>query len=154
MLDPRKHQVSQPWHPELWSKRVMAVVVDSVLLVNIYAPTDRHERERLFRQMRQWPWPQLEVVLFGDFNCVQSPHLDRLGGLRSERPESPELETLLRVLGLEDAYTLAQATMDDTVLEPVDYYTYWNADRPAGLIVSMLARYGQRSSSRFKYNCL
>ena len=123
----------------------MEVVVDSVLLVNIYAPNDRHEREHLFGQMRQWPWSQLEVVLFSNFNCVQSPHLDRLGGLRSGRPESPELETLLRVLGLEDAHTLAQSTMEDTSIGA--------GDRPAGLIVSMSARYGQRSSSRFIYNC-
>ena len=52
LLDPRKHQVSQQWHPELWSKRVMGVVVDSVLLANIYASNDRHERENLFGQMR------------------------------------------------------------------------------------------------------
>ncbi|CAI5722812.1 unnamed protein product [Peronospora farinosa] len=72
-------------------------------------------------------WPQSEVVLFGDFNCVQSPHLDRLGGLRSGRPESPELETLLQALGLEDAQTLAASAMEDEVPEPVDYYTFWNA---------------------------
>ncbi|CAI5712111.1 unnamed protein product [Peronospora farinosa] len=127
LLDPRKQQVCQRWHPELWSKRVIAVIVDSILLVNVYAPNDRQERERLFRLMREWPWPQLEVVLFGDFNCVQSPHLDRLGGLRSGRPESPELETLLQALGLEDAQTLAASAMEDEVPEPVDYYTFWNA---------------------------
>ena len=53
LLDPSKHQVSQQWHPELWVKRVMAVVVDSVLLVSIYAPNDRREREHLFGQMRK-----------------------------------------------------------------------------------------------------
>ena len=108
-------------------KRVMVVVVDSVQLVNIYSSNYRHEREHLFGQMREWPWPQLEVVLFGDFNCVQSPHLDRLGGLRSVRPESPELETLLCVLGFENAYTLATSAMEETVLRSVDYYTFWNA---------------------------
>ena len=77
--------------------------------------------------MRKWHRPQLEVLLFADFNCVQSPHLDRLGGLRSGRPESPELETLLQVLLLEDAHTLVTSAMEDTVLEPVDYYTFWNA---------------------------
>ena len=56
--------------------------------------------------MRKWHRPRLEVLLFADFNCVQSPHLDRLGGLRSVRPKSPELKALLQVLGLEDAHTL------------------------------------------------
>ena len=127
LLDPRKQQVCQRWHPELWSKRVVAVVVDSILLVNVYAPNDRQERERLVGQMQNWPWPESEVVLFGDFNCVQSPHLDRLGGMRSGRPEIPELEVLLRALNLEDAQTLATSGMEDDVPEPVDYYTFWNA---------------------------
>ena len=77
--------------------------------------------------MRKWYRPRLEVLLFADFNCGQSPHLDRLGGLRSGRPESPELETSLQVLGLEDAHTLVKSAMEDTVLEPVYYYTFWNA---------------------------
>ena len=53
---------------------------------------------------------------FGDFNCVQSPHLGKLGGLRSGRPESPELKTMLQVLGLKDAQTLATSAMKVEVL--------------------------------------
>ena len=94
-----------------------AVVVDSVRLVNIYAPNNRQERGYFFCQMREWPWPQLEVVLFSDFNCVHSPHLDSLEGLRSGRPESPELETLRQALRLEDAQTLATSAMEDEVSE-------------------------------------
>ena len=54
LLEPRKPQKYQRWHPELWSKWVMTVVVDFVILVNIYVPNDRHEREHFFRG---WPWP-------------------------------------------------------------------------------------------------
>ena len=133
-------------------KRVMVVVVDSVQLVNIYSSNYRHEREHLFGQMREWPWPQLEVVLFSDFNCVHSPHFDSLEGLRSGRPESPELETLRQALRLEDAQTLATSAMEDKALKPINYYTILMHDRPASVIVSVLVRHGQRSSSHFKYS--
>ena len=63
--------------------------------------------------MREWPRPQLEMVRFGDFNYVHVPIFDRLGGLRSGRPKSLELKTLLHALGLEDAQTLATLAMED-----------------------------------------
>ncbi|CAI5737393.1 unnamed protein product [Peronospora farinosa] len=123
--------------------------------------TGKHERlayqrgeGRLFRLMRELPWPQVEVVLFGNFNCVQSPHLDRLGGLRSGRPESPELESLLQALGLEDAQTLAASAMEDEVPEPVDYYTFWNARSSRRIDRFYVGSLWKRSSRRFKYNCL
>ena len=71
--------------------------------------------------------PDTDVRFFGNFNCVQSSHLDRLGGLWSGRPGIPALTTLLNTLDLEDAATLAGESMDDEVVESMEYYTYWNA---------------------------
>ena len=104
----------------------MAVVVDEVLVVNLYAPNDRRERKLFFNYLQRWSWPETDVLFFEDFNCVQSPHL-RMGGLRSGRPKSPALTTLLNTLDLEDAATLVGAAMDDEVAESTEYYTYWNA---------------------------
>lgn len=55
LLDPRRQHECHQWHPELWSQRVIAVVVKSILVVNVYAPNDRTERERLFRQCSNGP---------------------------------------------------------------------------------------------------
>ena len=142
LLDPRQRHVCQPWQQELWSKRVIALVVDDTLFINVYAPNDRHEREEFFESLRRWPWPQLEVIFFGDFNCVQSPHLDRLGSQRPGRSESPALEKLISILDLEDAQTLASSALEDDVVKPLDYFTYW---KPGPLVASIAfthARHG------------
>ena len=39
------------WHPELWTNRVIAVVVDEVLVVKVYAPNERREREQFFNNL-------------------------------------------------------------------------------------------------------
>ena len=65
----------------------------------------------------------------GDFNCVQTPLLDRLGGKRSDRPESAALQDLVNRLRLEDACTLQNSVEDDNdVPDPTDYFTYWARD--------------------------
>ena len=93
-----RHIIVMAWHPKLWSKRVMAIMLERVVLVNIYASNQHKEREELFRAMAEW----LGRVL-RDFNCVQSPYLDRLGGTRSGHPDSAALQDLLLILQLEDA---------------------------------------------------
>ena len=47
LLDPWQQHVCQP--QELWSKWVIALVVDNTLFINVYAPNDRHEREEFLR---------------------------------------------------------------------------------------------------------
>ena len=126
LQDPTKHD-SAPWHPKLWTKRILTVLVEGVLVVRVYAPNDRQERENFFSELRRWPWPDTAMILFGDFYCVQNPHLDRLGGSRSGRPENPALTMLLQALDLEDAITLAGAAMEDEVTDLTDYYTFWTA---------------------------
>ena len=58
---------------------VRAIHMDStILVINVYAPTDKSEREGLFDFLRRalvsYEGP---VVLGGDFNCTLNPHLDR-----------------------------------------------------------------------------
>ena len=65
------------------------------------------------------------MIIAGDFNCVQSPLLDLLGGKRLGRPESAALQDLVNRLCLEDACTLQNSVEDDNDLpDPTDYFTY------------------------------
>ena len=127
LLDPTKHHDSAPWNPELWTKRVLFVLVEEILVLSVYTPNDRRERERFFSELRRYPWSDTAMILFGDINCVQIPYLDRLNGLRSGWSESPALITLLQDLYLEDATTLAGAAMEDEVTDQTEYYTFWTA---------------------------
>lgn len=56
----------------------MAIRITSVLLFNIYAPTNELERDRLFRDLAAL---QLDhkgpIFMGGDFNCCLHPRLDR-----------------------------------------------------------------------------
>jgi hypothetical protein len=67
--------------------RFISLQLPNYQLANIYAPNDRASREAFFG-LASKAWPSGDVVLAGDFNSVQSPALDRLGGHRSGRPES------------------------------------------------------------------
>lgn len=74
-------------------------------------------------------WPAGDVTLAGDFNCVQSPALDRLGGQRGRRPESAALGQLTEVLHLEDAFILtAPSNEDEEDIGPLETYTYWGPE--------------------------
>lgn len=125
LMPPATAALIQPWRPEAWTNRVIAVNVGDYRIVNVYAPNERHARELFFAELQQWPWQQHEVVLAGDFNCMQSPPLDRLGGHRSGRPESAALQVLVELLQLEDARTLMDPVDDvDEDPDPTDFFTY------------------------------
>ena len=70
-----------------------------------------------------WPWPSRDIVLAGDFNSVQSPHLDLFGGTRTGRPESAQLVLLLTTLRLEDSRILLAPANDDDPPEPTELRT-------------------------------
>ena len=59
----------------------------------------------------------------GDFNCVQSPRLDRKGTRTACRPESPALISLLQEEALDDARLLREHAEDD-VFDILHHYTY------------------------------
>ena len=103
----------------------MCVEIGDVLLVNIYAPNHPAERELFFSHLKGWPWPCRDIILAGDFNSVQSPQLDRLGGQRTGRPESAQLGHLLTLRELEDARILSAPTDDEDPPEPTEFFTYW-----------------------------
>ncbi|POM75683.1 Hypothetical protein PHPALM_7179 [Phytophthora palmivora] len=126
LLNPAIAGTAQPWEQERWTNRVIALEMEGVVVGNIYAPNIQADREKFYEELQAWNWAGKEVVLAGDFNCVLSPALDRLGGSRSGRPESANLVKLIQALGLEDARTLedhAEEAVEDP--EPVEFFTYW-----------------------------
>ena len=97
--------------------------------MNIYAPIDPVSRECFFSDLHEWTWNQQPTILAGDFNCVQSPPLDRLGGVRQGRPKRKALRTVMEAHHLEDARILSESVDgegDD--LDPTDFHTYWGPD--------------------------
>ena len=76
-------------HQDLWRTRALSVSIGDILLVNLYAPTIRPEREVFFTSLLSWNLDPIKTIIAGDFNCVQSPLLDRDGHHRSNRSEIP-----------------------------------------------------------------
>ena len=64
-------------------------------------------------------------VILGDFNCVQSPLLDRLGLHRSCRPESLALEAFLKQSEWADARLMLYHAEEEEADDTVDHFTYW-----------------------------
>jgi exonuclease III len=122
-------QTAQPWQRNRWSNRVISVSAGEVLLMNVYAPNDRVERETFFAGLASWPSLSRSLILAGDFNSVQSPTLDRMGGQRSGIAESTELARLVQRWQLEDARTLEEeADSDAGTPPPTQFYTCWGPD--------------------------
>ncbi|KAE8975815.1 hypothetical protein PF001_g22557 [Phytophthora fragariae] len=107
----------------------MEIQLDNTLLVNLCAPNDRTDREEFFTELAQREWSKGDIIMAGDFNSVQCPILDRLGGRRSGRPESAALQDLVQQLYLEDASTLAAAIKgDEEESDPIEVFTYWGPE--------------------------
>ena len=70
----------QPWRQEDWTNRVIAVNFGDYRVINIYSPNDHRAQEEFFLELQRWPLKPQETILAGDFNCVQRPSLNRLGG--------------------------------------------------------------------------
>ena len=81
--------------------------------MNVYAPTLRGEREAFFASLLRWDLASSNTIMAGDFNCVQSPLLDRFGCHRSHRSESPALDKVVETLSLTDARLLREHAEDD-----------------------------------------
>lgn len=129
LLNPDHSKEAKAWSVGHWTNRGIAVRIGGQLVVNVYAPNVPVEREAFWKQLRQWQWPRCEIVLAGDFNCVQSPPLDRRGEQQGTKPESPALRELVRHLDLEDAVTLEGAVNEDEeYIDPTEFCTYWGAE--------------------------
>ena len=124
LLDPRRAADARPWHPKLWSNRVICVDIEKVLwltfMLQILLP-----KEKPFFLLVGWPWPSRDFILVGAFNSVQSPNLDRFNGMRTGRPESAQLVPLLNLVELEDARILSAGMNDEDTPDPTDCFTYW-----------------------------
>ena len=75
----------------------------TILVINVYAPTDKSEREGIFDFLRRtlvsYEGP---VVLGGVFNCTLNPHLDRSCKTTTGRHDSPALRRLLARVQMSD----------------------------------------------------
>ncbi|CAH0487670.1 unnamed protein product [Peronospora farinosa] len=119
-------QAAQPWPDLLTNPRQIALnVQDNFLLVNIYAPNERAERERFFEGLEGLQQSPTPVILAGDFNCVQHPSVDRLGSRTASRTESHALDALADMCQLVDALDLTPHPDDDLAWEPSTHFTYW-----------------------------
>ena len=104
LLTPDMARLAQPW-PDLQTtpRQIALNVQDNFLLVNIYAPNDRAERELFFFGLDVMQQSSTHVILAGDFNCVQHPALDRLGKHSASRTKSTALDILINRCHLVDA---------------------------------------------------
>uniref|UniRef100_M4BPQ6 Endonuclease/exonuclease/phosphatase domain-containing protein n=1 Tax=Hyaloperonospora arabidopsidis (strain Emoy2) TaxID=559515 RepID=M4BPQ6_HYAAE len=67
------------------------------------------------------------MILFGDLNCFQSPHLDGLGGLRSGWPESLARSRCFKLWIFRTLQLWRVWPMEDEASDPLDFYTFWTA---------------------------
>ena len=136
LLTPDMARLAQPW-PDLQTtpRQIALNVQDNFLLVNIYAPNDRAERELFFVGLDVLQQSSAHVIFAGDFNCVQNPALDRLGQHIS-RTESHALDTLVDRCHLVDALDFISHPDDILEWEPSTHFTYW-----AGSAASRIDRF-------------
>ena len=94
-----------------------------IIIVLIYAPTRQHRRIRFFRNLLHItgsiPEDSNNIMILGDFNCVQNPSLDRLNQLY-RNTHMTTLETLLTRYSLVDCFRQKLPTLKS--------YTYYNHD--------------------------
>ena len=96
-----------PWYEDQWTQHWMAVRVslmgETVLVVNVYAPSTKHEREALFSSLQLllegYEGP---MCVGGDFNCTLEPRLDRSFVSPPGRHDSLALRRLLGRVQLSD----------------------------------------------------
>ncbi|OWZ17931.1 RxLR effector protein [Phytophthora megakarya] len=119
----------QPWNQHLWTSRVIGIQFKDIHMLNVYSPVRRKQREQFFSSLEEWELKRTEhVVMAGDFNCVENPQLDRLGGDRAVASESPVLTRLTRDAKLEDARTLLGSAIEELELAPHEHFTYWQGE--------------------------
>ena len=108
LMDPRAAAQFELSASALPVARALIVQSPTWTIVNTYAPNDKHAREALFVQLRAVLNERSQLVVAGDFNCVEFPQLDRVtdGQPRTGATESPALSTMVTELDLVDAVTL------------------------------------------------
>lgn len=112
-------QELKPYMKDHWSSHWMAVTAEfhgeTLMLANIYAPTDRALREAFYQRLAQLPMQHTGPILCGgDFNCTLHPMADRSLQRTALAHDSPSLRTLLRTWGMVDALQRDIDTATDT----------------------------------------
>lgn len=76
-----------------------------MMLANVYAPTDRIEREQLFSSIGQYVSGHAGPLLMGgDINCTIHPSVDRTNPTTAADKIPAELHRLAEQLGLVDTH--------------------------------------------------
>ncbi|KAJ0408791.1 hypothetical protein ATCC90586_005542 [Pythium insidiosum] len=74
-------QRAEPAMEELRSPHFIAITVEThggtVLILNVYAPTEQRDREAMFHAIAMTEQPARPTLIGGDFNCTNFPELDR-----------------------------------------------------------------------------
>lgn len=122
----------------VYRDRVMILETNTTRIINIYAPNNKKERDTLFCWLRAYiPRDKKQLIMGGDFNCVDDPGKDRItnGRPSPKRGESYQLEKLRRDFELVDF--IAQQhdwNRKATPLSPTDaHYTHWQQEHGARL---------------------
>ncbi|GMF62884.1 unnamed protein product [Phytophthora fragariaefolia] len=121
-------QQRRPWQDHLWSNRQIGIEIAGHHILNLYAPTQTHEQNIYFKTLSKWRFHEHpNVIIGGDFNCVEVPMLDRrsAGGRQTE---NEALITLVTRYQFTDARNLIGYAEEDLDLEELDHYTLWRGD--------------------------
>ena len=129
LLTPQSAVTANVRHQQHWNIRAASVSIGEVVLVNLYTPTLRSERELFFTDLLSSNLDPFATILAGDFNCVQSPLIDRCGHSRANRSESPALDAVIDTTGLADARVLRDHVNDSDSDDFEDHFTYWAGER-------------------------
>ena len=125
LITPHSAVHSSVCHQDRWRTRALSVSIGDILLVNLYAPTLRTEREAFFTSLLSCNLDPIKTIIAGDFSCVQSPLLDRAGHHRSNRSESPALDTVISRIGFSDARVLRDHADDDIMTNSLIISHIW-----------------------------
>ncbi|OWZ07214.1 reverse transcriptase [Phytophthora megakarya] len=130
LIFPEYHHSVSPWKDHLWTARRIGVTLGQLRVLNVYAPaSNKPRREVFFTQLQDWDLTSTEnLVLAGDFNCVEVPVLDRLGGLRQLKTESEVLTRNTRTWDILDARALMGSALSELELSPMEHFTYWQGN--------------------------
>lgn len=101
------HSVA-PYQQDSWTPNFMAVSArldgETFVVINIYAPTDKNQRELLYQRLARLELPQdARVLVGGDFNCTQDLGTDRSYNKNQASHYSKMLDKVIVEWGLKDA---------------------------------------------------
>lgn len=79
LINPMTVATATAHRPYTWTDRRMVIELNNIALANVYAPNNRSDCERFFREVGAVYTRRADrLILGGDFNSVQNTRRDRL----------------------------------------------------------------------------